>query len=368
MLTALSALLVPTALASADPFVDHTPLPPIIRAADDTVVIDTHARDVMAMGQSVELRANVDHNAFVMAQNILISDGLIDGDAFLMGQTIDIQHDVHGDVFLLGERITIAPGVEIHGDVHALGETVNIAGMVHGGMEIGAARTVLDVAVAGDVEIETARLVVEDGTFIKGDLHYESTAEGTFGTDVTVLGDLEHTVPDPHEEAADEAPPSLLSRVVSTTLWSGWHWLSSLVVGGILFWLGGPTFRSAARKIHGDQALKSMAVGFALLVLLPAVSALAIATLVGIPAGLIGLSTWALALYAGRLLAAVALGDVLLRAAAPEKLFAPLLSLGLGLAVLMLATSVPYLGGFLWMLATFAGVGALATAVHEARQ
>lgn len=121
------------------------------------------------------------------------------------------------------------------------------------------------------------------------------------------------------------------------------------------------------------NAQKGRTLGFGLLFLLagiPAIILLAM-TFVGLPLALISLALWAIALYVGKLFAAVAVGDMLLRRNnSGEKSYAPNVygALAIGLAIYYLLTLMPVISFFVSLGATAVGLGGLVIELQRGRQ
>ena len=94
-------------------------------------------------------------------------------------------------------------------------------------------------------------------------------------------------------------------------------------------------------------------------------------TFVGLPLALISLALWAIALYVGKLFAAVAVGDMLLRRNnSGEKSYAPNVygALAIGLAIYYLLTLMPVISFFVSLGATAVGLGGLVIELQRGRQ
>lgn len=105
---------------------------------------------------------------------------------------------------------------------------------------------------------------------------------------------------------------------------------------------------------------RSLLIGVALLFSIPPVAILFMATIIGLPIGFALLLLYPLALLLGYLASAFFLGQrIAATARQPEPLSLPkqVLYLGLALLILSVALAVPFLGGFILLLAVVGGLG-----------
>lgn len=149
------------------------------------------------------------------------------------------------------------------------------------------------------------------------------------------------------------------SRALGAVLWITW-WLavtvSGLLIGLLALALAPRAMRAALAAAH-DQVGASIGWGLLLAIGLPVVSVALLFTVLGIPLGLVGLLSLALLYSLGYVVAALALGRVLVKE--PKSLYLAFLA---GFAILRLVGLIPALGGVVTFLAAAFGLGALAIA------
>lgn len=330
--------------------------------SDQQLRITQPSRDLFAMGQQVTVDAEVEDNALVMGQVVEVR-APVRGDLLAMGQTILIAAPVAGDVYAMGQSLVVTSGGSVGGRVYGLAETVELGGPVAGDLSVGAGRLVLKAPVAGDVELEVGEILLGSGAAVAGDLSYQAHAAMP-ELDEVVAGEVTFT--QKIEQDEEEAPPTLLQRLTGFTLWTLWSYGSQLLVGFAFLALGGEAAGRVARGLL-DQPARAAGLGFVLTAALPVASLLAIVTLLPLPLGVLGLLGFGVLLYAGQLLAAQAVGDLILRRMRPEALGNPYISMAVGLAPLVLLGQLPWLGTLQWLVATVCGAGALWMALPSRR-
>jgi cytoskeletal protein CcmA (bactofilin family) len=229
---------------------------------------------------------------------------------------------------------------------------VTVAGHMTGDLLAVHGRVNVTGRVDGDVVAVSRRATIGSSARIGGDLRYgdvrPSIARGaTIGGDVT-------------KENWDEVAGPGWGAGVHLTVWVAVS-VSTLVLGLLLLWFA-PRAAAAVLGTWRDAPGRSIAWGFALMIGLPIAAVVAVVTLVGIPFG-IGLLLALLPLLAiGYAYACWLLGRTLL---GPPR--APVLAFLAGWGILRVLALVPFLGGLVGIIATAAGLGALAVSAWRAR-
>jgi len=360
---------------------ESTTTPPPRFESDAEVRLQGESNDVYAAAGAVYVDEPIGDNAFLAGEQVYI-ESAVRGDLFAVGETLHINAPVNGDVYALVGGIEMGPEGRIDGHLLAGGGELNLDGPIGGSVTAGAGQIVISAPIGGDVLIEAGELLFRDGGQVGGDLSY-TTPEVTSGVDAFVDGDVSWTEGNASDtsvhgarfdgagsdgassdEASSDAGTSPLAASLSWALWTGWSLIGKLIVGAVLLLLGGG---AAARigRLLGERPSQSLGFGVAGFVLLPAASLVACAMLIPLPLGLLGLLTFVALLYISQLIAAQALGDVILRRFRPDALGAPLVSMAVGLIPLVLLSSLPGVGALVWFVATALGGGAIGLWLRE---
>jgi hypothetical protein len=250
--------------------------------------------------------------------------------------TVRVPRGEHAD------RILIADGrVEISG--HVDGVVLAIDAPVH------IARTAV---IDGNVISLSKRVTVAPGAILNHDLIY-ADEKPVVPKGAMVYGDVRRL------DAGDVSLP-FGAFVVHLALWLAFT-LSSLALGLGLVWLA-PRAVDAAYETARERAGPAIAWGLGLFLGLPLAAIAAVATLVGIPLGLLVLLAL-LPLYA---LGYVATAYVLGRAIVPER--GRVLAFLMGWAILRVVAFIPGLGALAWIAATVFGLGTLTVALWRTRR
>jgi cytoskeletal protein CcmA (bactofilin family) len=373
------ALLAGAAAAAPAPTPDAIPQPepapaellerlPVRMDADQEVEFDEPSEDVFGMGQRVIASSRVADNAFLLGQDLRV-ESPVDGDLFAAGETVRISAPVRGDVYGAASEILLEDRGSIGGNLYGAAGLIRIEGSVAGDLKAGAGRVILDAPIGGDVDLEVGELSIRDRAAVAGTLTYESPKPAA-NVDRLNASEVTFTLAEEDEDEEDdqprvEAPPPLLSRLASFSVWTVWGYVSKLLVGFAFLAVGGRAAGRVARTLV-DQPGRTLGLGFVVTCVVPVASILAMVLLLPLPLGVLSLIGLAVALYAGQVLTAQAIGDLVLKRLRPEALGSPYVSMAVGLIPLVLVSWIPWLGVIAWFAASVGGIGALWLATRRA--
>lgn len=344
--------------APAVPAVPSVPLAP--RAfLDQALTVNVPTNDLFAMAQDIDITSSVGDNAFVMGESLVVS-APVSGDLFGMGSKVTIDAPVAGDVYAMGATVEITENGSVGGSLTVGAGELIVLGPVGGHLQAEVGRAVLGSSIAGDATLTAGSIDTLEGVAIAGTLVYESP-DVSSDLERHTKGRVDYTRHVEDVVEVDLTPEPESSWMGSAMWWSGmrlWGYLTKLMVGTLIFLVGGAAAARVGRELS-ERPGASVGIGFVLSALLPAVSLLALVTILPFPLGLFGFTVFAVALYLGQIFAAQALGEVILRRLQPDAIGSPYISLAVGLLPLMALFAVPWIGNLAWLLATFAGIGAL---------
>ena len=203
--------------------------------------------------------------------------------------------------------------------------------------------------VGGDVVVFNGDLVIRSGAEVDGDLVTNSTP--TVEDGATVRGDQVSVV--------TRFDVDLIDFGSRLAWWIGYS-VSSLVLGMLLLAFA-PRLEGKVRAAVRDRLGPSIGWGAGLFFLLPIGSVLLLVTIVGIPLGLFTMLALALIYTVGYVVAITAVGGLILRDPATSRFFTFLA----GWLPLRLLALIPFVGGWIWFLASAWGLGLLAVAIRS---
>jgi cytoskeletal protein CcmA (bactofilin family) len=271
-------------------------------------------RDVVARGQSLEVKAGESVDDAVVYGGNLVVKGQVEGDAVAFGGNLEIHGHVNGDAHAFGGNVVLRPGAVVQGDVSSIG------GMV----------------------------LREEGAWVEGST--ESFGGAKVGT--LVANEVKESL-----KAAQAEEPR-----VKRERHGGGGIAGFLLKFAALFGLGflGQLFFPARMKELAaeikSQPLKNGVTGLVgFLALIPITAVLAI-TIIGIPVAVL---MWLVVPVLAALGLTVLAGEIGLRLPVLRGRKTQAVVLALGLLVLLLVGAIPGIGGVVMMLASAVAFGAV---------
>ena len=323
------------------------------------------------------------------------ADESVDGDLYVVGGTVTVNGSVDGDLTVFGGQVTLNGPVT--GDVLTAGGSVSISGDVDGDVRTAGGQLTLNGPVGEDMIAAGGQTTLQGGATVEGDLvvsggqvamggavagNIEANA-GTYDRTGTV-GGTEHVVQgqqgaaDEDEEEADDLADQALAALR--------HFVVLLLLGAALLWLVPRLLGNAATALRERPAASF---GFGALSFIGYVVVLVVAIIVivllAILFGLLQLGALVVIEIIGGLLAifVVSFGFVLAVAFVADLVvglgIARLIGrhsqagwwqsfgmLAVGVAVVVIVTSLPIIGGIAKLLVVLFGLGALFLAMRAA--
>lgn len=359
------------------------------------------ARAVLLLGGALLAAGGASAQEF---EELIVKKGLVRGDQYLAGGTVDVHGKVEGDLVMAavqagldgivtGDVAAIGALVRVGGivgdDVRALGGRVIVQGIVGDGLLVGGGEITLTrgTRVGGDAILGGRRVMdlgdvdgdlLAAGQYVEiaGDVRGRTTIradEVVIGPKARLFGDLVVRSPNPPRIADGarivgkvvlEAPrvPGFLERL------RGIAWAAGMQIGILLVawaWMFfAPGLSRAAAALEWRQVGLVQGIGVAVVLGLPLLAVLLAITVVGIPLAIGVAAIWAVLLLAGYASTAICLGNWLRarrgRAVSAARLGGSLPWTLLALLLLRAAEAVPWIGPVVTAAAIFFGAGAVA--------
>lgn len=294
------------------------------------------ADDVFAAGGSLRLRE-------VIAEDVVIAGG-----------EIHLQATVGDDVLAAGGRVRVDPKTIISGDAVIAGGDVDLAGQIEGNLTAAGGRIMLDGTIGGDVDLSAASIEIGPNTRIGGKLLYRSEDSARIDKQAVIVGGVTR-----------EATP-----VPQVSLWAvGGFGLALLLVVLLSLGLMAAVLQAVlAQPIAGamtrfySRPWASWLLGFGVLAATPVAANIALATILGIPLGLVIYTLYTLIFALGTIAAAHEIGRFVTRSQRVTRV-APIgerqvFRTALGMVLLAILAFIPILGWLALLAILPAGVGA----------
>lgn len=309
----------------------------LIIAGGEVVVVEAVGGDLLAAGGEVRIDAEVGQ------------------DVYGAGGRVALNATVKRNARLAGGKVEVGRRASIAGNATMAGGDVMVLGDVQGQLAVAGGRIYLNGRVAGNVDASGGEIELGPEARIGGNLHYRSPAALKRDPAAEVRGTVVHEPGD--GPWRDQARTGL--RIVGALLLV---WMLGLMVVGAVFVAALPGF--TARLVDTARARPGMSLllGFVTLVVVPAGASLLMASVIGIPLGLLLLTGYLATLMLGYVSAGVVLGQMGLRRFNPARADRTVwraAAASLAILVLTLLSAIPVLGWLVWLAALLGGMGVL---------
>jgi hypothetical protein len=317
----------------------------------------------------------IDHDLYVFGGTV-VSNGTINGDIVAAGGTVDVNGPVNGDVLAAGGRIAISG--QVKGDVRAAGGQVSIDGDVTEDVAVTGGQVSIDGQLGQDLLVSTGQLTLTGsvaGSAI-GTAGSYSKAGAIQGTDsIAVTGNDQPSV-----------APARSNPVLDAIR----HFITVLVVAAIALWLAPRLFAAAETQVR-ERPLPSFGwgiaafIGYIIAVVVIAIVMVLLAVILAALGfdGLLGIDIFGgivliCAITLAFIVAAAFLVDAIVglalarligaRSGRFESVSGSTVSrdrwadfglLAIGVAIVVVLTSLPIVGGWLKLVVVALGLGAL---------
>jgi cytoskeletal protein CcmA (bactofilin family) len=322
--------------------------------SDEVTISGKQDGDLMVFGRSLDVSGTVtgDINAWVQSADL---SGKMGDAVRVFCQDVHVKGYIDGDLIAVCAEIVVDKDAHITGDLSAKGASVDVQGRVDGDFDATAGEVSLSGKVGGDATLKGDVIEVDPAARIDGSLEYTSRSPVDVESGKTVGKEVIYT---PGKKKAPVSKGGFVKWFVlmSTALLSG---LGVLAI-----------FRKSAPSIVGlveRDALRSAGIGFITAIVVPVAAVLSCIFIITIPAALLVMLAYFLLIYLAQVPVAIWLGDAILKRFGRVGA-SPFLMLLLGVPVLYVIFSVPFIGKVALFAVMFTGFGAIVIAAWAARQ
>ncbi len=325
---------------------------------EKAVISGTLSNDLFIAAQQAVLNGYYGMDLWAAAEDITYQ-GQCAGHVRFAANALTFSGSAADNVFCAAATMDFTTNAQLRGDITLAGDNVMFQGRLDGRLTIYAVRATLGGVIHGPVSIIANDIVVMPSTIIEGALEYVSNKELFLDSSVRLSGTLRP------KEIVSEPPPK--QTWTERLMFQAFFYMSALIAG-LVFLFFFPTLSIAAVSAFRESMLRCFLIGLAGLFCIPTIIAMIFVSLLGIPLALILATAGASTLYLSKIIAAYAIGLILLRRT-PEQPFQQnaFTVLSTGLICLYLPAVIPSLTFFIWLTATSTGFGALLMAMFRLR-
>ena len=318
------------------------------------------AGDLIAAGGNVDVDAPVAGDAMLAGGNLRIT-AKVEQSVHAGGGRLILDAPIGRNVRVGGGQVDIGPMAAIGGNVTVGGGQVTLRGPVKGNVTVGGGRVLIDAAVEGDVESYAGRVTLGPNARLGGKLRYRSGDELVRDPAATVAGAVER-LPLPGRSASSPAQRERDWGQRMHRAGPSWLWTAGLMAIAAILVAALPVTTMRVAEGLRTRFGWSLLWGFIALVCIPVVALILLISIIGIPLALLAVLLYFALLLVGYVGSAIGLGQWVLGRFKADAAQRTGWRIGAALAaVLLLALlgSVPFIGGFVALVAMLAGIGAI---------
>lgn len=307
----------------------------------ERIIVDgTVKGDLYCAGTDITLNGTVEGDVICAGMNLTIG-GKVLGDVRVAGSNVTLKGSVAGSATLAGSSVTVDKAAVVKRDLTGGASTLNIDGTIERDVMLGSSIMNLSGAVGRDVNVASETISTGDGAKIGGNLTYQAENEQSVPAGV-VAGQTSFTK---QADMPTAEAPSIFVTFLMT--------LISFLVLALGVTLLFPKFVHEAASLSPRSALLAFFAGFATFMLLPFVSVLLMATIVGIPIGIVLMLLWLVMFFISGVFASYFVGGLILRKRATNALAV----VALGALVLVALMIIPIVNILVFVAVVCVGMG-----------
>lgn len=246
---------------------------------EDVMIAGTVVGDAVAAGGRVFASGLIEDDVLAAGGQVQVT-GVVGGDVRVASGDVLVTGDVGGDVAAVGGKFVADSRSIIGGDIWLAGGQAIIEGEVYGSVRVSGGDVFINGSVGGDVDVRGGRLVIGERAQIQGSLLYRGPRAPIIAPGAVILGSTQYA---PDDFGGREFGYFLHGAGVAATLLA---LLMSIVAALVLFGV----FKKYAHALTEDaihSPWQQMLRGIVVLVVAPVIAILLLATVIGIPLGVV---------------------------------------------------------------------------------
>lgn len=343
---------------------------------DDDSVSHRFGSDYFGAGGALNLTDSISGDAFVAGGHVTTASevqgdlvaaggevsigGAIGDDLYAAGGEVQLDAIVSGNARMAGGDLAVGPATVVNGALTLSGGRIRFEGMTHKYLQATGGDVTIDGTVLGDAEVRAEKVEIGPSTRIDGKLTVHGEHEPVVPEGAVIAGGVEFHEADIGIRFFDDEDARDVRTVAHGV--GSFLWVLGVFIAGVLFTLAFPAYSARAADWIGREPLRSLGLGFVILICLPVLGLLLLITIVGIPLALILFMLYVLLLFLGWVTSALFLGRKgleLLHVRQPVTTARRILALLAAVVALWLLGQVPVVGGWITFASLVLGIGAL---------
>ena len=291
--------------------------------------------DVIVAGGTLEINGPVRGDVLAVA-NLVKINSEIDGDVRIVANQAEINGQIFKNFNVFANEVRVNDKAQIGGDLTAWGGKITLLGKISGDVDGGGKNVNLGGEVGGHVNLK----IESDGDFkladnvnIGGDLFYQAAKQTEIPQTSQIKGKVNYLI-------IKEEP---INNFLNLAYWFGKiiSFFGLLLVAVIISLLWPDKLKKFSRLVM-ENLTSNLLRGIILLLVVPLIIIGLLLSVIGIPLAIIILAFYLLIIYLSKIVLAVWLGERFF-----SGIKSAVVSLALGLLIIVVAISLPYVGRLL---------------------
>lgn len=254
--------------------------------------------DLIAAGGNISVTGKITQDAQLAGGNLRL-EGPIGDDLRAAGGMVFVNSAVNGDAFLAGAQVTTGPGSDLRGGVWIAGRDVVVQGSVAGDAWIAGEKVIVNGRVQR-INVRANVLEIGRNAIIEGPLTYSAPREAAIAPEAQVRQGIVFN--------RTEQFPRVSPAAVFSIFWF-FKALAVIAAALLFYWLFRNWTMYFTRKVAGDFGY-DLVRGLVLVFIIPIFSTIALATVVLLIPGVIGLLSYGLLIAVAMVFSGIVLGSV----------------------------------------------------------
>jgi len=324
--------------------------------------------DVYLTGASITSAGNVTGDLFTIGGNAVISGDVsadviagggnitilsdIGDDLRVGGGTIVIGGKIGGDLLVGGGQVTVS-GAGVGGDVAIGAGTLRIDAPIKGDLLIAGGDVYINTTIGGDVKIEAEKVTLGSGTIISGNVTYKSTKEMIMEEGAIIKGTIDF-----QPISKKSVSPFAFLAIFSTLFLVKFL---TVLACALLIGLGLRRYIKDILNLATKNIFTKMGRGFMFIIIMPILSLFLLATVIGIPFGILGILGFIIVMIFSCIITPIILGSVVYGYFSKRELEVSWKTILLGVLLYMILGIIPFIGWLAQTLVMFTVLGSVVT-------
>lgn len=296
-------------------------------------------------GNKVTSKATIDGISFVAGNDLYLEGNATYG--MYAGNTITINGNINKDLMVAGNKILVTADAIIGRDVYIAGNQIEIKTNLPRDVRVaGDTIDLSGVTIGGDAYLAVDKIVMDENTIITGTLTYYENAKIS-GLEKATIGNI---ITEKIDKVVIEY--GIKERIYAFFVSTIAAFITMLC---LLYFVPKTKEKLAKLDLHFGNIAKTACIGFAILVVVPLISLLAMFTGFLTPLAIVVLAIYFISIYLSSLFVCYVIGNVIL-----SKLFKKddmYLALAIGIVLVKLVKLIPIIGGYIGAVVLFYGLG-----------